>query len=56
MTCKEKLLSPQNTAKGAITYEDGYLADHHLKRMVVTKNLSLLLNMSRVPVMKTENK
>lgn len=47
MTCEETLLSPQNTAKGAITYEDGYLADPHEKEW-----LSLKI---RVPVMKTEN-
>lgn len=37
MTCEEKLLSPQNTAKGAITYEDGYLADYHEKEWLSLK-------------------
>lgn len=37
MTCEETLLSPQNTAKGAITYEDGYLADHHEKEWLSLK-------------------
>lgn len=37
MTCEEKLLSPQNTAKGAITYADGYLADHHEKEWLSLK-------------------
>lgn len=37
MTCEEKLLSPQNTAKGAKTYEDGYLADYHEKEWLSLK-------------------